>query len=802
MNCRRFVNTILAIGACIISIFVIGCNSTKHVPEGKYLLRSNEIKLKATVPLTQKGEMKENLEKLVAQKPNTYTMIGNLPLKLYRYNLRYDKYQKDPKNYQLKTKSAEPPVIYDSTLKKKSATNIRTYLFNKGYFYAKVSDTTKYKGKKAYVTYKVETGTNYLINKVNLDIDDSAALAIIKAEQHNTLLKQGLDFNYDMLEAEKSRITGILRNIGFYKFTQENVSFELDTMNKQFLKDAENPFESAVNFIALQKNKKKPTLDIRVILRSEDERREAYRRYGIRRVRVFPDFKDNADFRDSVSMIQSNFDGVQFKYHNKYIREKVIKNHLVILPGRYYSQQEYDETINKLNELGVFQTVRISFREDTVNAAYNGYWLNCAIIMTPTDKYDYNTSLELSNGTTYLAGTNLTLSLRNKNLARGANLLTLSLTGGIESYNDTLKKRIDLLSRSVGFNSSIDFPKFLFPVKQSNISSHNTPRTTIGVGIGLVERIDYFTMVNLSTNFTYKWRETSTKYWEISPVFINKIIPTLTDSFKRRLIGNEYLTKTYNPTFIEGENVTFTFSDKEKRRGINYNFLKLSGEEAGGIMRGLNSIIDSMGTYAQYLKFDLDGQKFFTRRHATWASRLQIGIGVPYDKSSALPYIKQYFVGGAYSLRGFRIRTLGPGSYKFKDTTGAAPTVIDRTGDIKIELTSEYRFDIVKLFAGAMKLNGAVFADAGNIWLTKESPGFEGGEFAFNKLGKDMAVDAGFGIRLDAGFLVARFDFATPVKQPNYLDGTGGWKIKDINLLWDQIKRNDWVINFAIGYPF
>ena len=134
MNCRRFVNTILAIGVCIITVFMVGCDATRHVPKGKYLLRSNEIKLKTTVPVTQKGELKENLSKLVAQKPNTYTMIGNMPFKLYRYNLRYDKYEKDPKNYQLKTKSVEPPVIYDSTLKKKSATNIRTYLFNKGYF--------------------------------------------------------------------------------------------------------------------------------------------------------------------------------------------------------------------------------------------------------------------------------------------------------------------------------------------------------------------------------------------------------------------------------------------------------------------------------------------------------------------------------------------------------------------------------------------------------------------------------------------------------------------------------------------
>ncbi len=802
MHCRRIVNTIFALGTCIVFLLLASCDSTRHVPKDKYLLRSNEIKLKATVPLTQKGELKENLSSLVAQKPNTYSLIGNMPLKLYRYNLRYDKYQKDPKNFQLKTKSVEPPVIYDSTLKKKSATNIRTYLFNKGFFYAKVSDTTVYKGKNAYVTYRVETGTNYLINNISLDIDDNMVSDVVNENQHNTLLKKGMDFDYALLEAEKNRITTALRNNGYYRFTQDNVSFELDTLNKQYFKDAENPFESAVNFIALQKNNKKPTLDIKVIIRADDERKEGYRRFGIRRIVVHPDFK-RGDISDTSGLIQTTFDNVDFKYHNYYIREKVIKNHLVIFEGGYYSQQWYDETINRMNELGVFQTVNIFFKDDTVNSYYNGHWLTCYIVMTPAEKYDYNTSLELSNGNTYLAGTNLTLSLRNKNLAKGANLLTLSLTGGLESFYDSTKKSIQLLSRSGGFNTSLDFPKFLFPIRQSKLSSANAPRTILSAGVGLVERINYFNMINISTSISYKWRETKTKFWEVSPAFINKILPTIYPQFEALLKNNEYLQNTYRPTFIEGENVTFTYSDKEKKKGLNYNYIKVSGEEAGIVMQGLNGLFPALqSSYAQYLKFDLDGQKFFNRRHSTVALRLQAGVGIPYGADNkTLPYIKQYFVGGAYSLRGFRIRTLGPGS--FKDTgTLLAGNVIDRTGDMKMEFTTEYRFDIVKLFAGAIKLNGALFADAGNIWLARPSPSYPEGEFAFNKMGNDLAIDGGVGIRLDAGFLVVRFDFATPVKKPLYNDGTGNWMFTRLDNVWNDIRRNPWVVNFAIGYPF
>jgi outer membrane protein assembly factor BamA len=204
----------------------------------------------------------------------------------------------------------------------------------------------------------------------------------------------------------------------------------------------------------------------------------------------------------------------------------------------------------------------------------------------------------------------------------------------------------------------------------------------------------------------------------------------------------------------------------------------------------------------QYLKFDIDAQRFFNRRHSAFAFRFQTGVGIPYGTSTTLPYIKQYFVGGAYSLRGFRIRTLGPGNTQNITASGSS-AVIDRTGDIKLELNSEWRFDITKLFGGSMKLNGALFADVGNIWTANEYGTATGGKFEFSKFGGDLAADAGLGLRFDLGFFVIRFDYAMPIKRPIYsADGTGGWVIRDLNLLGPQIRRNDWVLNFAIGYPF
>jgi len=815
MNLRRIVNLPVYLWA-FVGLTLFSCNVTKNVPDGKYLLKSNTLHFKVDLPLTKKGELKSNIEKIIVQKPNS-TFLG-IPVKLIRYNTGYKKFSEDPQNYQIKNKTVEPPVIYDSTLKKRTALNIRSFLFNKGFFYATVTDTTILKNKRAYTTYNVDAGTNYLINKVTIDVDDKIAEKLVNESMDLTILAEGADFSYDLCEQEKSRITNLLRDYGFYNFTSDNVSFVLDTVNKQYFRDIENPFESAINFVAFQKNNKKPTLDINVVIRDNDG--NAYKRYGIRRVRVMPDFQTGKDFRDP-KMIQTTVDSVQFRYHNRYVHENVILQHMVVKPGRYYSQTEYDQTLSHMNDLGVFSSVRMSYRPDTTIDPYYGYWLNANLLMSPADKYNYNTSWELSNGTTYTAGTNLTLSLRNNNFGKGANLLTMSVTGGLESYFDSSDapffQHFKLLTKTVGANISLDLPKFLFPISHNKVSSANLPRTIVSVGANLLDRINYFRLLNVSTSFMYKWRETQTKTWEISPIFVNNItVSHITPTFQKRLDSNSFLRNTYSSTLIEGENIAFTYSDKEKKHSLNYNYLRAGVEEAGGLLKSIGSVLP-LENVAQYLKFDLDAQHFFTYAHSTIATRFLVGVGIPYGKeTSTLPYIKQYFVGGAYSLRGFRIRTLGPGSSYIPPST-IGTSVIDRTGDIKIEATTEYRFDIVKLFSGAIKMNGAAFADAGNIWLAEPSAGFPNGNFNFGYLGRDLAVDAGIGIRLDlSGFFIFRIDAAFPVKKPGgYFNseeeatqngynfyGKGGWVLDKIDPASNDWRKKELVINFAIGYPF
>ncbi len=782
-----------------------GCKPAKHLQEDEYLLKKNKVELKSNQSITRKGALKDQLNSLIVQQPNSY-WFGFIPVRTWSYNRHYDRYRReDSLADEPKKRFSEAPVIYDSALQIQSANYMKAHLFNRGYFYAEVKDTVKFKRKKAFVTYSVETHTNYLINDVSRDVDNRWVDTAIADAMKYTILRKGREFRYELLEEERSRITSFMRNRGYYKFSQDNVSFIIDTLNKGYFRDLANPFESAINIITLQRQQKKPTLDISVTIRTEDF--DAYRQFLIGKVHVFPDFVGRDDINDS-SMIEKELGGVRFRYHKYYVREPVLLKHIYLVEGKLFSQDLYDQTITKLNELGLFQYVRIYLVEDTTQREKT---LNCYVVLNPTRKYDVSTNFEVSSGSTYTLGSALSLGFRNRNLAKGGNQLSMTVSGGIETgyapqISDEVYKRFYLLSRNFGFNTNFVFPKFLVPINTSNLSRANLPRTILSGGVNLLDRVNYFTMTNTTASITYNWRETPTKTWDISPAFISILrLPSITDSFQRLLDINQFLRNSYKPNFIEGENIYFTFTDQGRPSArYGYSYVRVGLEEAGALMSAINGIGRSVNNtfnfqYAQYVKFDFDARHYRNLRGSNLAFRFYGGIGIPYDKSEALPYVKQYFVGGAYSIRGWRVRNLGPG--------GSVPDLnninfIDRTGDIKLELNGEYRFPMVKLFSGGIGLNGAIFTDAGNIWLFKADPEYENGHISWNRFGHDIAVSSGAGLRLDiGGIFTLRLDGAIPVKKP-YVPENSGWVLNKIDFNQKQWRHENLILNIAIGYPF
>jgi len=798
----RSLFSILFTGVILLSV---SCNPTKNLGDKQYLVQKNRIILKSNKPISNKGERKDNLSKMVAQKPNSNAvdiLPFRTPLKLWRYNHRYKKVHALPDS--LLPKSVERPVILDTTLIPRAMINMKNYLFNQGYFYAKIRDTVTISHKRAYVSYIINTGNNYLISKINYDVDDSNILHMLLATTDISNLQKEKQFTYSMLDDERSRITNLVRNNGYFKFSQENVTFKLDTFDKTLFKDLESPFENAVNFIKTAKHNAKPTLDINVIIRLADDT-NAYKKYTVVSVHVYPDYQSLADLKDSL-MITKKIDNTLFRYHHLYIHPKILYDHIYVNPGDLYSQADYNKTNTKLYELGIFQYVHIDVRENRQNKGTLDY----NILMDRTKKHDLSFNVETSSGSTYSIGSSVGANFWDKNFMNGANLLKIGVNGGIEeAYSENLGNQFfdhfTLLTKYYGANASIDFPKFLAPFPTSLFDNSSVPHTIIGGGENVMDRVNYFTLVNTSANFTYSWKQTQTITWTFSPSFINIIrLPVETDSFKKVLDSNAYLRNSYKENFIEGENLSFTYDNIIKKHGVNYSYLKLGVEEAGALLGALNQLGYALNDlykiqYAQYVKFDFDARHYFTLPHSVFAVHFSGGVGLPYGQTIALPYIKQYFAGGPFSLRGWRIRTLGPGSFYDPNTS---INQIDRTGDIKLEWNGEYRFPVAMLFAGNVKMNGAFFADAGNIWLAQKDVNYPGGEFQFNTLGQDLAADIGIGVRFDiVSFLTARFDVGIPVKEP-YIHTNSGWVFNQIDFYNSSWRANNIIPVLTIGYPF
>lgn len=785
-----------------------GCSTTRHLSEDEHLLRQSNLKLKTDVGVSEKSILADELRMLELQKPNTY-LFDIFPYKLWLYNMRYQKYQRDTANFQITNKVVEKPVVFDSSLTFASVENMRDFLRNQGYFYAQVADSVHFRNHQAYVQYRVHTGRRFRIDSLSFGIQDSTLKEMIPSLKKNTLLSRHAVYSNTLVGEERSRLVSQIRDAGYYKFTVDNISFELDTVGNGTFHLTGNPFENAITFLmsGTTDNKSK-RLNTRIVIHPNEEP-NAFAKYRFNKVIVFPDFNDSLGI-DSANYKPVNYDGLEFRFHNQKVNPGILDKKIFIRPGQLYAQSDYNQTLRQLNDLGIFQYVRLYMID--VRGDSTKHLLNCYVLMTPNEKYNFQTNVEVSGGDLYAVGTAANVSVTDNNFLKGANQLTTTLSYGLElGQNKTeslpFLKQFYFFSRNVGFNFRLSFPKFLLPVNQQQFSREALPHTFIDAGINSLTRINYFSLRSINGSFGYLWKETPTKSWSVKPVFVNVLhLSNIYPLFQERMDTILAIKNSYQETFIEGEDIEYVINTAGVKKG-QYIYLKLGLEEAGALMGALKGLSGIMGApldleNAHYFRLDFDARQYFLQRNASLIFRFAGGVGIPYAGSTILPYIKQYFVGGAYSIRGWRPRVLGPGSYRDPNQNGADELFVDQAGDIKLEWNAEYRFNMIKLFSGAININGAVFADAGNIWLAHEDPSLPGADFRLDHLYQDIALSSGAGLRFDlGGFLVVRLDWAIPLKAP-YILQNNGWVVDQIHFSDAEWRRENINLNVAIGYPF
>ena len=793
---------------CALLPFVIlACSPVRHLHEGEHLLRRSNIQLNTDRIGADKSALNDQLLQLRTQKPNTY-LFGIFPYKTWLYNLRYNKYQKDTANYQITSRVVEKPVVLDTARVTKSKMIMQEFLQNQGYFYPRITDTIKYRNSRAYVSFRVHTGSGFLINDVQYDVEDADIRKILTDTRSESLLKKNKYYSNALLSEERNRMADKIRDYGYYHFSAENIFFELDTLHSAAFQFRGNLLQSTLNYLNRHK-REHPTLNIKVIV-SQGRDNLSFNKFTFGNVTVLPDYVDTADLHD-VNMIEKQEEGIRFRFHQDYVHTGILLKKIPIRPGGYYARQDYNKTIRQLNDLGIFKYVRVRFFDDRRDSLHQT--LNAYILLNPVKKYDFNTNMEVSGGDIYALGTAATLSVTDRNFLKGANQLTTSLSYGIEMSRDRkigsgFFDQLYLFSQNFGVNFRLQFPKFILPVNQSRFSPSSLPRTFVGAGFNSMIRPRYFTLQTINISYGYIWKETPLKTWTIRPAFVNTLhLDNVSDSFKLKMDSIPAIRNSYQETFVEGESVEFVFNN-ELTRPHNNSYLRLAFEEAGLLMGGIKGIGRGMDArfdlnYARYVRLDFDMRQYYRYPRTAFAFRFYGGIGLPYGSSLTLPYIKQYFAGGAYSIRGWRPRVLGPGSYY--DTlqqSSLDELFIDQSGDIKLELNGEYRFALIRLFSGAVSLNGALFADAGNVWLARKDSKLPGAEFNLGRLYQDIALSTGAGLRVDfGGFLVVRLDWAFPLKKP-YEAQRYGWVLRDINFGDPDWRKNNINFNAAIGYPF
>ena len=764
---------LFAVLLIVASILFNSCKSTKHVPDGSYLLTNYAIQC------DDKSINKEELEIYVKQHPNRKI------LQVLRFHLGIYNIANSGKERKWKTKIGsvigEEPVMYDEFLTQKTVKQLGIYVDRKGFYNAVVKDSIHYKKKKATVFYQIKANEPYRIRNVSYQFDDDLIKPLIFLDSVNSLIKNGKILDVDMLQDERVRVTSVMKNKGYFSFTKEYVYFKIDSSFKS------NQVDIVIGF-------KK---DVRTNENNELIERQ-HNLYIIKNIYVYTNFdpKEALQLKDGYySSADTTFYNQIFFLNNSFVRvrPKIISESIYISPDDLYNQTDVDRTYKSLLSLGQYKLVNIKFSEDADNT------LNCIIQLSPFTMQSYTAEIEGTNasGNSGVAGNIL---YQHKSLLQGGEIFDLKFKGALEAQSATENEVDGVIQENLAFNTielgaegKIYIPKFLLPIRSIEFVKKYRPKTSLSGLYNYQKRPDYTRdLVNMT--FGYSWQSANFYKHFVNPLELNFVSITENSLDFLNAIQDPFLKASYTDHMISATSYSLIYNNQSEKGKEDFFFIRLNAESAGSILTTAHNILQSTKTdgsytifdskFAQYVKSDIDFRFYkFINKSSNIVYRFFGGIAYPYGNSEVMPFEKKYFAGGANSIRGWQVRTLGPGSY-------ADNNVPIQLGDIKLEGNIEYRFKMFWL------IEGAFFVDAGNIWAINTKDTREGAVFQINDFYKQFAIGTGFGTRFDFSFFVFRLDFGMKIREPEFVSGKR-WLPAN-----HTYTKNDFTINLGIGYPF
>lgn len=765
----KIVSCTYYIGLALCTIFFYACSSTKNLPPGDALYTGAKVSFKDDlISRKKKKALNKQLISLTRPKPNQ--KILGIPFKLYMYN-SFAKAKKGPGKW-IRDRFGQPPVLLSKLNLTHNVQVLQSHLVNKGYFNAQVEGDTTVKRKKATAMYAVQTGNQYHVQHVQFKGDSSILHNSVRETMPKSILKTNDPFDLDVITAERQRIDNHLKENGFYFFNPEYLLVKADT--------------------TVGNNKVDLFVTVKPIIPTQAEKV-----YRINDVFIFTGFNLEAGQMDTSKSGATFFKGYYVLDRRKVFKPKLFQQSMTFNSGDLYNRTDHNASISRLVNMNIFKFVKNRFEvvHDNDSAKLNAYYY-----LTRLPKKSLRVELNANTKSNNLTGSNITISWRNRNALRGGEQFVVKALTGFEiQYSGQFR---GYNTFRYGLEPSLTFPRFLVPFFNFNTKGGFLPQTAIKLGYEVLQRQKLYTLNSFRTSFGYTWKESLEKEHELNPISINYIQPAdVTPEYTDSALKDPTLLKAIEKQFILGSEYTYTYTNVLNYKPVN-GFYFSAGIDLSGNIAGLASganvskgdTVNIFGAqFSQYTRLQSDF-RFYRKigESSVWANRVMVGIGIPYGNSSQLPYVKQFFSGGNNSIRAFRSRSVGPGTYEAGTTNTGL--LAEQPGDLKLELNTELRFPLAGI------VQGAVFVDAGNVWLFNEDTTKPGALFS-NKFISELAAGTGVGIRFDLSFLVLRFDLAFPIRKP-WLPAGQRWVLNQFDFANPQWRKENLVFNLAIGYPF
>ena len=782
-------------------LFGAACNVTRNLPEGSYLLSRVVVEGDEATPRTERiTDERDDLKKHIRQTPNK-RFLG---LDFYVWIYQHANPEKTNWWNNFKRKIGEEPVLLNMDLTQRSLENLETYMRTKGYFSSSVScevDTTRRK-RRAEVTYRLTQREAMHIESLDYEFRDTSLRSVILADTSRSIIRPGDILDITRLDEERNRIASDLNNRGYFDFTVNDITYEVDTLGLN--------------------NRAKVSMIISPMLVRYDERGrpefENHSIYRISKINIYPTYdpmlRSSFGFKADAVIDTVSYGGLSIIRDltaTPRLRDEVLRKVVPMQPNSIYSAHEVQATYNELMSLGLFRNTKVGFSLSGSNDGLVTYigkqrgdveqfvdirerYLDCNIYCTPALKQSMKVEVEASSTSSFY-GLSATLGYTNNNVFRGAEAFDIAARFGFEfMYARDVAKRS---AQELNITTGLSFPRFLAPFHIPYGDIVSQPRTRLELAFDYQNR-PYYRRNIFTARWAYSWRRGERSSFVIRPADINWIDVKSVDQEFLADIDNQYLRTSFESQLNAGLTASYVYNTQRSNLDRTSTLMRANLETSGNLLQGIETLFSHHAPgknyyeifgirYSQYLRADVN----FSHTHdlgyrMALAGRLFAGVGVTYGNSRgrSIPFDRMFYCGGANSMRGWVPRTLGPGGVTRPNNTLYPAQV----GDMRLEANLEFRFPIWSLFYGAL------FFDAGNVWYLRESQASSYEEvFRFNEFYKQLGFNTGLGLRIDATFVILRIDLGLQLHNPGLAEGQR-W-IHDF-------KWKNMALNFGVGYPF